>query len=69
MEDDEKSDNIFFEVRCPGCKKMICESDHDIGNLRFLCNKCGRGRKTIIHLQQARKKNNIRKSDPLRVAA
>ena len=69
MEGDGKNDEIFFEVRCPSCKTMVCEvaGESEETVLRLLCKKCKR--KNNIHLQHARKRNNIRKSDPLRVAA
>lgn len=61
----EKKDEIFFEVRCPGCKIMVCEASADAtGDLRYLCRKCGKGRKKIIHLQRARERTKILESAP-----
>ena len=72
MATDEKEDKIFFEVRCPKCAGLICraairkEDDPEV-DIEVICRKCRN--LNIIHLQAARKRNNIRKSDRFPVAA
>lgn len=48
----------FASVRCPSCRRMICEvADGSQGVLRYKCKKCGRENK--IHLQREAEKNSI----------
>jgi len=60
-----ETDNGFLPVRCPSCRRMICEiKAGSSGVLRYKCKKCGRSNR--IYLQPDAEKNSIHNETAVR---